>query len=83
LDPVFKGELPIREAQIIQESVDLIRVLVVAARGFNESHRTALVAALRERIGRVTVEINEVDTIPRGAGGKFRSVISRLGRNLA
>jgi phenylacetate-CoA ligase len=83
LDPVFKGELPIREAQIIQESVDLIRVLVVAARGFNESHRTALVAALRERIGRVTVEINEVDTIPRGAGGKFRAVISRLGRNLA
>ena len=37
LDPVFKANLPIREAQIIQEALDRIRVLYVPAGEFDDA----------------------------------------------
>jgi phenylacetate-CoA ligase len=78
LDPVFKGNLPMREAQIIQESLDLIRVLVVPAREFTVRHEQELIAAVRERVGNIKVRVERVDGIPRTANGKFRAVISKV-----
>jgi phenylacetate-CoA ligase len=79
LDPVFKGDLPIQEAQIVQEALDHVRVCVVPARGFGESHVRQLRRRLQERLGEsVEVTIESVEEIPRGPGGKFRAVISRI-----
>lgn len=79
LDPVFKGDLPIREAQIVQEALDQVRVRVVPARGFGDSHVRQLRRRLQERLGEsVEVTIECVEEIPRGPGGKFHAVISRI-----
>jgi phenylacetate-CoA ligase len=79
LDPVFKGDLPIREAQIVQEALDQVRVRVVPAAGFGPSHVRQLRRRIQERLGgSVEVTIESVEEIPRGPGGKFRAVVSRI-----
>lgn len=81
LDPVFKADLPIREAQIVQEALDRVCVRLVPAAGFGPSHVRDLRQRLQQRLGEyvgVTVEI--VEKIPRGPGGKFRAVVSLLDR---
>ena len=78
LDPVFKAGLHVVEAQIIQESVDLVRVLVVPASGFGEADGRAIQRALCERLGDVVVVVEPTAAIPRSSNGKFRAVISRV-----
>jgi phenylacetate-CoA ligase len=80
LDPVFKGKIPVRESQVIQEALDFIRILVVPAREFNTRHEQDLITALRERLGNIRVEVERVREIPRSSNGKFRAVISRIER---
>jgi phenylacetate-CoA ligase len=75
LDPVFKAELPVHEAQIIQEAPNRIRVRYVPAPGFSPAAMASMAERLRERLGPVEVIGEAVDTIPRTASGKFRAVI--------
>jgi phenylacetate-CoA ligase len=78
LDPVFKAALNVREAQVVQESLDSIRVRIVAAEGFGADDRGAIADGLRLRLGDVRVSFEEVASIPRTANGKLRAVISNL-----
>ena len=78
LDPVFKAGLRVREAQIIQESLDLIRVRLVAGEGYSDGDSVAIRRAVRERMGDVRVLIEPVAKIPRSRNGKLRAVISKL-----
>lgn len=78
LDPVFKANLPVREAQIIQERIDALRVLVVPAPGYTEDDGRSIAQLLRERMGRIEVAVEIVTDIPRGANGKFRAVVCRI-----
>jgi phenylacetate-CoA ligase len=78
LDPVFKAHLPIREAQIVQESLELIRVRYVPDSGFGPSAARSIVERMRARMGRVEVVLEEVEMLPRTANGKFRAVICNL-----
>jgi phenylacetate-coenzyme A ligase PaaK-like adenylate-forming protein len=79
LDPVFKADLPIREAQVIQETIDRIRVRVVAAEGFDERHAREIRLRLRDRLGSdVQIAVETTDCIPRGSRGKFQAVVSKL-----
>lgn len=78
LDPVFKAGLPVREAQIVQDRLDRVRVRVVPADGYCARHADSIVERIRARMGVVTVLVEEVETIPRTATGKFRAVISEL-----
>ena len=78
LDPVFKSVLGVREAQVIQESLDLVRVLLVPGDGLGPADEAALRRALRGRLGDVQVSVEYVSAIPRSPNGKFRAVISRL-----
>lgn len=79
LDPVFKQELPVIEAQIIQQAIDHIHVKVVPARNYTSDDGDSIVTRLAQRFGqqmRITVET--VSVIPRTKAGKFRAVISNL-----
>lgn len=78
LDTVFKGRLPIREAQIIQEALDHVRVRYVKAPGCTADATESIIKRLRDHVGPMKVLVEEVDFIPRAANGKFRSVICNL-----
>jgi len=80
LDPVFKVRLPIREAQIIQESLSKIRVLVVPDDGFSNSAANEIIEQIQARLGKIEVVTEPVEKIPRTANGKFQAVRSKLSR---
>ena len=78
LDPVFKTQLPVREAQIIQEALDKIRVRYVPTADFTSAIACSIVQRLQERLGPVEVLLERVDEVPRERNGKFRSVLCNL-----
>jgi phenylacetate-CoA ligase len=78
LDPVFKAAAGIREAQIVQETLDRVRVRLVPSSAYRAAHGGAIARELRLRMGAVEVIIEEVETIARSANGKFRAVVSQL-----
>lgn len=83
LDPVFKQHLPVLEAQIIQESLEEVRVLYVPAPGFDSEAGQSIIDRLRERLGDIHVTLEERTELPRTSNGKFRAVISHVKRATA
>ena len=78
LDPVFKTQLPVREAQIIQEALGRIRVRYVPTADFTPATARSIVQRLQERLGTVEVLLEPVDEVPRERNGKFRAVVCNL-----
>ena len=78
LDPVFKTQLPLREVQIVQDALNRIRVRYVPIRSLDATSAQIIVSRLRERLGPVQVEFEELTEIPREQNGKFRAVICNL-----
>jgi phenylacetate-CoA ligase len=78
---VFVDQPHIREGQVIQEGLDLIRVKVVPAPGFGPDDVRDVESRIRQRLGDVRVEVDVVDDIPRAPSGKFVAVVSRLNRS--
>jgi phenylacetate-CoA ligase len=78
LDPVFKDQLPVREAQIVQEGLDRVRLRYVPAQGFTSNTARLMVKRLQERMGTVEVLLEQMAEIPREHNGKFRSVICQI-----
>ena len=69
----------VREFQIVQEDVDSIVALVVAAPGWSRDDDDNVQRAVRARIGAdVGVRVETVAAIPRTQSGKFRYVVSRV-----
>lgn len=81
LDVVDEG-MAVREAQVIQESLDRVRVYYAPAPGFTPATARAMVDLLRFQMGPVEVTLEEVERVPRGANGKFRMVVCRIPREL-
>lgn len=77
MNPVFYG-LPVAEAQVIQEQIDRIRVLIVPGDDFDEAASSVISARLRDRLGPVHIAVETCDRIVRGPSGKFRPVVSHL-----
>jgi phenylacetate-CoA ligase len=82
LDPIFKGvENTIKESQIIQEKIDLIRILIVRSEGYKEKDGEFIVKELEKRLGTALVhKIEYVDSIPRTKNGKYRAVICNVNK---
>lgn len=78
LDPALKGALPIREAQIVQERLGELLVIVAPSGQWLGSHEAQIAGALRDRLGDLDIRFETVSEIPRGPNGKFRGVVSRL-----
>jgi len=77
LDPIFKGLRGIYEAQIIQESLNSLKVKLVPDATWDRFAEALLVGHLRQKVGGVVrIQVEIVREIPRGPNGKFRSVIS-------
>lgn len=79
LDPIFKADLPIREAQIVQQSLARVVLRVVPAAGYGAADAEALAGRLRQRLGpAMEIAVEEVASLARGRAGKLRAVISEL-----
>ncbi len=78
LDPLFKGDIPIHEAQIIQEALECVRVRYVPTRNFRPEHERIITQRLQERMGSVKVVMELITEVPREPNGKFRAVICRI-----
>lgn len=78
LDTIFKKNLPILEAQIIQESLNQVKILYVPDTNFEANATEKLSRELRERMGEIEVNFEQIDRIPRTNRGKFRAVICNL-----
>ena len=80
LDHVFKDSPNIREAQLVQETPDTLVVRIVRREEYGPEDTERVTHSLRQRLGdRMRFEFQFVDRIPRGANGKFRFVISKVG----
>lgn len=78
LDIIFGSHLHIKEAQIVQESLDLIRVRVVPADGWSEADGREIKAAMLERMGETEIRVEVVDEIERTFAGKLRVMVSKI-----
>ena len=78
LDTIFKGNLPVREAQIIQDGVDHVTILYVPDESYNAEAGQSIVDRLRARMGEIRVTLEPVGRIPRTANGKFRAVLNKV-----
>jgi phenylacetate-CoA ligase len=66
-------------SQLVQERLDLIRVRVIADRGFNEADERLIRDIIgTRRLGPVRIEIERVSELERTPAGKVRRVIRRL-----
>ncbi len=84
LDHIFKAQLDIAEAQILQETRESIEVRVVPRKSWSEASARSLNREIRSRLGEeIRVELRLVESIPREPNGKFRAVKSRVGGNRA
>ncbi len=76
---VFKSITGIRLAQIIQDSIDALTVLVVPGPGYTDAEEAHLIANLRERTGAgMRIEVKRVASIAQGKNGKIKTVVSNL-----
>jgi len=68
-----------RQIQLVQETVDALRLRVVPDGALGDADRAALTRALHASLGhRFAVEIELVDELARGPGGKLEEFISRV-----
>ncbi len=79
LDHVFKDMVNIREAQLVQDARDRLKVLIVPLSGYGPDDERRLLLEFRARLGdQIGLDLRYVQTIPRTKSGKLRFVISRL-----
>lgn len=78
LDPVFKKDFNLKEAQIIQNSLEDFTIKIVPTALFSKQNEIEIAESLRERVGNCTITFEHVNTIPRTNTGKFKAVISHV-----
>lgn len=78
-DTVFKGVDHIREAQIVQETVDRFVIRVVAETSYGLHDEETLLHNMHTHVGDVELRIDRVSAIERHPSGKIRAVICKLG----
>ncbi|MCK4950430.1 MAG: phenylacetate--CoA ligase family protein [Gammaproteobacteria bacterium] len=75
----FKPITSIVESQVIQESLDIVRIKVVPGPEYSQKDEQTLVDGLQERLGTgIKVLVDQVDQLERSKSGKFRWVISKV-----
>jgi len=79
LDYLFKDALNVKEAQIVQERLGEIRILLVRRSAYGTRDELEIRRDIRSWLSpSLEVRFEYVEEIPRGSNGKFRAVLSRL-----
>lgn len=77
-DTVFKGVKNIKEAQVVQEEIDLFLIYVVPAKDFGDTDVHKLQENMRLHAGNVITRVLLVTQLERSPSGKFCAVLCRL-----
>ena len=81
MDHVFKAQLDVAEAQILQETPRAIEVWIVRRPSFGAASERELLAEFRSRLGgEIEIGFRYVESIPREPNGKFRAVKSKVAK---
>lgn len=75
---IFVNQPHVREGQIVQEALDLIRVKVVPSGAFEQDDIDEIIHRVQQRLSNVKVIVEPVSEIPRTKAGKFQAVISKI-----
>jgi phenylacetate-CoA ligase len=76
---VFVNQPHVREGQVIQESLNCLRVKIVPVDGFGPADSQDIIQRVQQRLGNeVNVIVETVQEIPRTKAGKFQAVLSEL-----
>lgn len=79
LDYLFKDALNVKEAQVVQEQPDEIKIVVVRRDSYGTRDEFEIRRDIRTWLSpSLRVRFEYVDEVPREANGKFRAVLSRL-----
>jgi phenylacetate-CoA ligase len=79
LDHIFKQQLDVSEAQILQDTKEAIEVRVVPGPSWSQGSERNLLKEIHARLGEaIRVELRVVSSIPREPNGKFRAVKSHV-----
>lgn len=73
-------DLPgVKEFKIVQESLDLTQVFLVADAAFRPESVQTIITGLKRRLGTgVDIQVERVASIPKEASGKFRYIVSKV-----
>jgi phenylacetate-CoA ligase len=78
---IFVNQPHVREGQIIQETLDRLRVKVVPTADFSQDDVSDIIGRVQQRLSaEVSVIVEAVAEIPRTKSGKFQAVISLIGK---
>jgi phenylacetate-CoA ligase len=81
LSLAFQAVPNLREAQIVQDGTDRIKLSLAVTPAYGAADEQFLLAELRKRLGlRLVIDLVYVDAVPRTSGGKQRLVVSSLRR---
>jgi len=79
LTHAFMGLGNIKKSQIVQESLDRLRVRIVPGERFTSGDREDVVGSLKSYLGRgMKIDIELVEEIERDPSGKYRWVVSKV-----
>lgn len=82
LDHLFKDSVNIKMAQIVQDKKGEVLLRIVRESNYSEKDEKTILREARVRLGSaMKISVEYVESIERGAGNKFRFVVSRLSRN--
>lgn len=84
LDHLFKDALNVKEAQIIQNSIDEIIIKIIPRDGYSKKDEVIIKKEARLRLGTgIKLLFDYVQTIERSSNGKFRFIVSNLKRRIS
>jgi phenylacetate-CoA ligase len=81
LDIIFQPEFNIKEAQIIQKSLDYLLIRVVPTPKWHTENEKDITSAIQKRIGQMNIVMEVVQDIPKTWRGKHRMLISELSKS--
>jgi phenylacetate-CoA ligase len=79
IDIIFKNIQHIKLAQIVQESLDQFKVLIIPDKNYDISDERKIIQNAHTLLGRaMKIDVNCVEHIPRLPNGKFKVVVSKI-----
>lgn len=71
----------IKQYQVIQEKLDVFRIKIVRTPAFKEKNLVPILNTIREKFGdKTSVSIEYVESIPFTKGGKYKLVVTEVGK---